>query len=333
MTEPAAPPPRHRTVPNHGPKPDGREPVSGVILIDKPVGPTSHDVVDEVRRLCNERRVGHTGTLDPAASGLLMVLVGRATKLATFLTGLDKTYLATVKFGQTSDTGDAEGVLTPIGDPATLTEARVRTVVEALTGLRSQEIPAYAAVRTQGRRRYEMARNGEDVPRMDRAIEIHESEFVAFAGDAAIIRVRCSSGTYIRSIAEHLGRETGCGAHLAALRREQIGAWHVRQSQTLDVLRALRADGRSIVPQPIEAYLPFPRVVLTDDAVVGVGHGKPIHPRHVVEVHGDFHHGDLIAISDTRSRVVAIAEALLDADTLGTASAAQDLFQYRRVLI
>jgi len=320
-------------VPNHNPKSAGREPASGVILIDKPVGPTSHDVVDEVRRLCNERRVGHTGTLDPAASGLLMVLVGRATKLATFLTGLDKTYLATIKFGQTSDTGDAEGILTPGGDPANLTEERVRRVVSALTDLRAQEIPAYAAVRSQGRRRYEMARSGEDVPRMDRAIVIHESELVAFGGDAAIIRVCCSSGTYIRSIAEHVGREAGCGAYLASLRREQIGGWNVRQSQTLDALRELRASGRSIVPQPIETYLPFPRVSLTDDAIVGVGHGKPIHPRHVVEVRGDFRRGDLIAISDTRSRVVAIAEALLDSTTLGTASVAQDLFQYRRVLI
>lgn len=306
---------------------------SGVLLIDKPVGPTSHDVVDMIRRAYNVRRVGHTGTLDPGASGLLLVLIERATRVAAFLTGLDKTYLATINFGVTSDTGDGQGNLTPSGDASGLTENRVREIIHGLTALSSHEVPAYSAVRTEGRHRYSMARAGEEVPPMERSVIIHESELVAFTAETAIAKIRCSAGTYIRSLAEHAGREAGCGAYLAALRRERIGQWDVRNAHAPEIFHPESASGRLPTPAPMEEYLPFPKVVLSVDATTGVRHGKPIFRRHVTEIRGGMKRGELVVLTSTHGRPVAIAEALIDGSDLPSCTPAQEVCRYRRVLI
>jgi tRNA pseudouridine55 synthase len=196
-----------------------------------------------------------------------------------------------------------------------------------------QDVPAYAAVRTNGRRRYEIARSGGDVPAMERAITIRRSELVAFSGETAIIRVRCSSGTYVRSIAEHIGRDAGCGAYLASLRREQIGEWHVRDALNLETLRTAHGSGNPRALQPMEQFLPFARVMLGDDAIVGVGYGKPVHLRHVRGMVGEFTAGDLIALCNSAGLTVAIAEALVASTAIAESSAAQEICRYRRVLI
>src|SRR4051812_18674947 len=209
--------------------------MDGVILVDKPAGKTSHDVVAAVRReLPGKRRVGHAGTLDPFATGLLIVLVGRATRAQRFFMWLPKTYLATARFGAVSSTGDPEGEIvetgTPIPDPLLLP-----------TGEVTQRPPAHSAVKVGGERAYERARRGEDVEVPERTVTVHRFEETGRDGDRVEMAIECSSGTYVRSLVADLG-----DAYCEALRRTAIGAFRVED-----------ADGRTLVPlNEALAFLP-----------------------------------------------------------------------------
>jgi tRNA pseudouridine55 synthase len=192
-------------------------------LVDKPAGPTSHDVVASVRRrLGRGIKVGHTGTLDPFASGLLVVLVGRATRLARFLSSLDKTYVATVRTGFVSATGDPEGPVVAAGEPATANA--VRAALPAFLGRQTQRVPAYAAVKVDGERLYRRVRRGEAVERPEREVEVFDLALTEDPGGGEVVlEMRCSAGTYVRQIAADLGEQLGCGAYLTALRRTAVG--------------------------------------------------------------------------------------------------------------
>jgi len=201
------------------------EPLNGVLVVDKPSGPTSHDVVDRVRHVLGERRVGHTGTLDPLATGVLPVCVGKATRLARFLTEGDKVYEARVRLGFATSTDDALGEPLSAPRPVLIDEARVRSACGPLSGAIEQVPPAYSAKRIAGRRSYDYARQGIAMSPPPVRVTVHALELLSLAGDHLELRVRCSPGTYVRALARDLGEALGVGGHLVALRRTESGGF------------------------------------------------------------------------------------------------------------
>lgn len=210
--------------------------VEGLLLVDKPAGVTSHDVVQRVRRIYGERSIGHLGTLDPFATGLLVLLIGRATRLATFIDTEPKVYEAVMKFGEETDTDDSTGAVIRTASPPT--EAAVRSALASLIGKISQVPPAYSAKSVDGTRAYDAARRGEPLDLRAADVEVYRWEGVAFADETLSATIECSGGTYIRALARDLGRLTSSAAHLRALRRTRVGKFDVRDAPTLDSLTA-----------------------------------------------------------------------------------------------
>jgi tRNA pseudouridine55 synthase len=232
----------------------------GVLVVDKPSGPTSFDVVRRIKRAARLARVGHGGTLDPLASGVLPICVGEGTKLAAFLLDADKEYEVTIRLGVETDTYDAQGAVTARHDPSAVDEARVRAALPAFTGPIEQRPPAYSALKRDGRPLYDYARAGEAVAIEPRAVTVHELALVAFAGPEAVaLRVRCSKGTYVRSLAFDLGRALGVGAHVAALRRTRSGPFGLAGSLGLaGALEGLAAGAALPVIAPADALTHLP---------------------------------------------------------------------------
>lgn len=239
--------------------------------VDKPAGPTSHDVVAAVRRgLPRKTKVGHAGTLDPFATGLLLVMVGRATRLAPYLTGLDKTYRATLRTGATSASGDPEGPIAITGDPAD-GEAVARVLPEFL-GAQRQRVPALSAVRVDGERLYARARRGEEVAELpEREVVIHSLRVVEDHGGGRVtVEARCGSGTYMRSLAADIGERLGCGAYCEALRRTAVGDLRVEDAVAPE---AVAAEG-GLPPLAGLGHLPV-RELSREDAA-RARHGNPL---------------------------------------------------------
>lgn len=214
---------------------------SGILIVDKPTGWTSFDVVAKVRRIFKIKKVGHAGTLDPMATGVLIVLVGKATKLSDTLLGQDKQYIAEIQFGKLTDTGDADGHVAVDAPISGLTESDVTSALPQLIGERDQMVPAYAAVKVNGKKLYELARAGKALSeRPVRRITIHDLRLTSFTPDSqypsATIEVHCSKGTYIRVLAEELARLLNTVAHLTALQRTASGAYSIEQATTIKQL-------------------------------------------------------------------------------------------------
>ena len=214
----------------------------GVLLLDKPAGFSSTQALARCKRLLGSRKAGHTGTLDPFATGLLPLVFGEATKFSRFLIDSTKGYRATLRLGQESSTGDTEGVVTD-PRPFTLDERRIDEVLATFVGYSDQVPPMHSAVRIAGRRLYELAREGLEVPREARRIHVQELSRVSFDGRDLVISVTCSKGTYVRTLAEDLGRAFGCGAYLTALRRTRIGPFLEPDGIGLETLQALGEAG------------------------------------------------------------------------------------------
>jgi tRNA pseudouridine55 synthase len=245
---------------------------AGVWLVDKPAGPTSHDVVASVRRRLGRRvRVGHAGTLDPFATGLLVVLVGRATRLAPYLSDLDKRYLATVRLGATSATGDPEGPIEEQCPPAAL-EA-VRGALPGFVGRQRQRVPRFAAAKVGGERMHRLARRGADFEAPEREISIHRLELMDADPDGRWVRldVGCSKGTYIRQLAIDLGERLGCGAYCCALRRTAVGRLEVEESVAPEDVDA----GEGIGLRAAVAHLPTRDLSPAEAAEVAHGRAVP----------------------------------------------------------
>lgn len=250
--------------------------VHGVLLLDKASGMTSNDALQKARRLFSAAKAGHTGTLDPLASGLLPLCFGEATKFAADLLEADKTYVATVRLGVTTDSGDAEGAIT--GEhPVTVGEADVRAVLPRFSGDILQVPPMYSALKRDGRPLYELARQGIEVERQARPVTIHLLELVDFAGESLVLRVKCSKGTYIRVLAEDIGRALGCGAHLTALRRTEVGELVLPRAVTLAELEALTEEARMVHLQPLDSLLQsLPAQQLDEAETQRFSHGNPV---------------------------------------------------------
>jgi tRNA pseudouridine55 synthase len=215
--------------------------LDGAILIDKPVGPTSHDVVDAIRRRFQIKKVGHCGTLDPNATGLLIIVLGRGTKLSEKLMGDDKVYEGTIKFGETTDSYDADGELTASLPVPLLTLEQLNEEAAKFIGDQLQVPPMVSAIKKNGVPLYKLARKGIEVEREPRLIHIYNFRFTNYSEPLGEFRVACTKGTYVRSIAHDLGQKLGCGAHLAALRRSVSGKFDVADATKFDDVMNLTA--------------------------------------------------------------------------------------------
>jgi tRNA pseudouridine55 synthase len=270
----------------------------GLLLLDKPAGISSHDAVLAARRALGEKRIGHAGTLDPFATGLLVLLTGRATRLLPYIPGEPKVYDATIQFGSETDTEDPLGVV--IREAPVPTEEAVRAALPALTGVIAQVPPAYSAKRVDGQRAYEAARAGVALDLKPVSITVHSWELLAWHGDACDVRIVCGGGTYVRSLARDLARSVQSAAHLRALRRVAAGAFDVAAAQSV---LALREQAPNLRP-PLDALPHMAHVTLTHDEVHRIRRGLDIaiveapvsSGSHVALVSAE--HGGLIALGE-----------------------------------
>jgi tRNA pseudouridine55 synthase len=291
--------------------------MDGVLVIAKPAGPTSHDVVALVRRLAATKRVGHGGTLDPFASGVLPLFLGRATRLVEYHLGDRKGYTATVCFGAASTTDDLEGELTPSDGPAPTREA-LEAAFAAFVGPISQRPPAYSAIKVAGRRAYAMARAGEQVELAGRDVTIHRLELAEWDGadperPIAILEVECSAGTYIRALARDLGEAVGNAAYLGALVRTASGPFRLDDAVSIEAAREAAADGADALAAlllPVDAGLDdLPELVVADDDVRAIARGQFIRPHatDAATLAAARKGGGPIRVRDRSGRLVAIA--------------------------
>lgn len=228
--------------------------MDGVLIIDKPAGPTSHDVVNRVRRIFNTRKVGHTGTLDPFATGVMVVLIGKATRLAKFADRADKEYEATLRFGFATDTGDRTGTQTGDHGRSDISSREIEGVLDRFRGEIMQMPPMYSAKKVDGKKLYELARRGEVAERQAVPVTIHEIEVLSSSNEPSElhrIRVRCSAGTYIRTLAEDIAKALGTAAHLTELRRTASGRFALNESVTLDVLADAADPTKHLLPMEV----------------------------------------------------------------------------------
>ncbi len=250
--------------------------INGILLLDKPLGFSSNQALQRVKWLLQAVKAGHTGTLDPLATGLLPLCFGEATKFAHYLTDADKTYHATIKLGVTTTTGDAEGeVLKQL--PVQVTAAQFNQACLQFAGVIEQTPPMYSALKHEGKALYEYAREGIEVARKVRTVTIHAIKVISFAGDVAEIEVTCSKGTYIRTLAEDIGASLGCGAHLIGLRRTYTAGYEIAQAITLAEFEALTDDERlAKLAAPDSAVEDLPAIVLDADSAFYLMQGQAV---------------------------------------------------------
>ncbi len=253
--------------------------IDGILLLDKPPGLSSNQALQRARRIFSARKAGHCGSLDPLATGLLPVCFGQATRFSSYLLGASKTYRARCRLGETTTTGDAEGEVVERRTPS-LEAGQLERVLSAFTGRIEQVPPMHSALKHEGRRLYQLAREGREVERAARAVEIYRLELLACELPDIDIEVQCSKGTYIRSLAEDIGSELGCGAHLGVLRRTAVDRLRVDDALTLERLQAIAEDDprsldRLLMP-PDAALEHFPCIELQSAAARDIRHGKRV---------------------------------------------------------
>lgn len=293
---------------NQSKRDDIKNVVSGVLVLDKPIGMTSHDVVQIIRKGTGIRRAGHTGTLDPRASGVLVVLLGPAVRLSEYVSASDKRYQATIRLGSSTNTYDSEGTITstiPVDD---LTEEEFDEKLQTFVGEILQTPPPFSAVKVKGKKAYEMARKGEEVQLEPRTINVYSLEILEWAPPEVVIDVYCSSGTYVRSLANDLGEALGIGAHLIGLRRTKSGRFTLRDAVPLRRLQESFDVGNwyeYLIPAS-EALADWPMIELSADEVELVRHG------HRIPV--EEHLGDLVRGVSEQGDLVALLE--IDHDTM-----------------
>jgi tRNA pseudouridine55 synthase len=273
--------------------------MDGILALDKPAGWTSHDVVAKVRQLTRVKRAGHTGTLDPMATGVLIVCLGQATRVVEYLIGHDKRYRATIRLGIETDTYDAQGRAVA-ERPVAVSQAALREALAAFVGEIDQVPPMHSAIKQAGQKLYRLARQGIAVERAPRRVTVHSIDLLGFEPPFVALDVHCSAGTYIRSLAHDLGERLGCGAHLSALTRTAAGAFTLQQAVTLETLEKAAADGAwAALLLPIDAGLTeLPALSLNDDEAARVRHGRVL-PARLVE-------GDLIRVYDSAGQLVGL---------------------------
>lgn len=252
--------------------------MNGVLIIDKPAGLTSHDVVNRVRRILHQPSVGHLGTLDPLATGVLPLVVGNLTRLAQFYGASEKTYEGVIRFGFATDTYDSDGEARGAAQTVNVSLEEIRELAEGFRGTIEQMPPPFSAKKIKGVPAYKLARKHQDVPLSPVQVEIKEFEIVAAGGDQASFRARVASGTYMRSVAHDMGQRMGCGAHLQSLRRTVLGEFNLGDAHTLEALDAAAQAGQSeeMFIHPRKLLPQFPCVTANDDTAAFIRSGRAV---------------------------------------------------------
>ena len=287
--------------------------IHGFVVIDKPAGITSHDVVSRVRRILGTRKVGHTGTLDPFATGVLPVAVNDGTKTIPFLDEGRKCYQALLRLGVATDTLDMTGRVLAENDFHQVDRLALEAVIARFTGIISQLPPMYSAIKQNGQPLYKLARQGQEVERKLRQVEISRIEVLDFAPPLVSLRVSCSRGTYVRSLADDIGRELGCGAALQELRRTCSGPFAIEAACTLESLEELARDGRaaSVVTKPVDALSHLPNFELDEGNLVAVSHGRsPSWRQNWPDVVSAGNSGQLVRLT-SQGNLVAVADLVM----------------------
>ncbi len=275
--------------------------IDGILNINKATGMTSHDVVAKIRKLLQQKRVGHAGTLDPAASGVLPICIGQATRVAEYLSESGKAYQAEISFGIVTDTYDAEGTIIRTSDTTKLTRARIEEVLPQFLGQQMQMPPLYSAIKLQGQPAYKRMRAGEEIALTARPIEIYQLQILDWQAPRLTLAVDCSKGTYIRSLAYDLGERLGVGAHLSALVRTRSGPFLLSESSTLEqIAEAVEQNTLTQLLTSADAVLQsFPALHLNDATVAQVLHGNAFAYDELP--------AELARVYDTQGKFLAIA--------------------------
>ena len=285
--------------------------MDGILNIVKPSGPTSHDVVARLRRVLRMKRIGHAGTLDPAASGVLLICLGKATRIVEYLMDQKKTYRAGVVFGVETDTEDASGKVVRERDPSTLTADDVKAVLPRFTGRIEQVPPMHSALHYKGRRLYEIAREGRTVERPARLVEVYSLDLVEFApgvGATAVLDVECSKGTYVRTLCADIGRELGCGAHMSSLVRTRIGRFGIEEAASLETIEEKAAEGRieEVLDSIDEALTDMPAVRVSDADALLLSNGVALSADRILDDGGKLPVDVPLRVVAAEGRMIAI---------------------------
>jgi tRNA pseudouridine55 synthase len=311
-----------------------RPELNGLLNIDKPLKWTSHDVVAKMRGVLGVRRIGHTGTLDPMATGVLLLCVGKATRMARFLMGLDKEYLATMRLGGVSDTLDAQGQISISEESPKVSLKDLHEIFRRFTGQLEQIPPMFSAVKHKGQPLYRLARQGKTVERRPKTVVIRSLEIYRFEPPHVTFQVACSSGTYIRVLAADVGGELGCGAYLTSLSRTKVGPFQLQDA--LPVSRAMElAFNEQLeacllpVSQGLEAY---PRLVVHPWAVTRILNGQSMTREIFQEVDPGAQRGDELRIEDPEGKLLAMAQLLIAADDFSKIAPADRVCKALRIM-
>jgi len=303
-------------------------------VVDKPTGVTSHDVVQELRRILGTRRVGHTGTLDPAASGVLLACVGKGTKVAQFLTGYDKEYRAVIRLGATTDTYDGEGEIQETKQDCKVSLERIIDAINSFRGEIWQLPPLHSAIKYKGKRLYQYAREKKEVERTKRKVEIKEISIMDVNMPYVELKVSCSKGTYLRSLAHDVGQKLGCGAYLFSLRRTKVGPYGLQDALSPERISEVKKEGKinEALISIEEALAHLPSVAVQEDSVARIQHGVPLVSSSVSKVEGSFEPGQTVSITDEQGRIIAMGKALSPSEKFLDSSYKSQLVEYLRVL-
>jgi len=309
--------------------------MNNILNLYKPVGPSSFFMVQSVKRTLKVKKAGHIGTLDPKAEGVLPICLDKSTRLIQFLVSLPKVYLATMTLGVETDTQDATGQVLSTGDAGSLTEQGVRDVLAGFQGEQQQIPPMYSAKKKNGVPLYKLARNGITTERKPVTLQIYSIDFLKKEDNQVIFRVKCSAGTYIRTLCHDVGQILGCGAHMSQLVREQVGRFDVQSSLTIEELSQAQNDGtlahKLLKTEMVMGFLP--EVKVTPGYVVSIAHGKPLTKAAVLKTPEHFQPGMSLRVTGENGKIAAIVEPMVDAEGFQKLDPRDTAFKLKRVLV
>ncbi len=306
----------------------------GILLCDKPYGISSHDLINSLRNVIGQKRIGHIGTLDPRATGLMIVCLGRATKIAQFLVDIDKTYDAEIHLGVRSTTYDSEGIIenSETSEIPQLSDSDIIKILSEFKGKIVQKVPAFSAVKIGGQRLYKLARMGKNIETPEREVEIKNIELTKYVSPVITFTVTCSKGTYIRTLANDIGERIGCGAYLSRLNRTKVGNFQLSEALNINEINHYRQAGalRRYI-KPIESILPFPSIKVSEDFSPAILTGRPVRSRDIVDISGQFAVEDFISLMDCSGRIMAVGKAEANSSEIQQLQG-KEFFKYVRVL-
>jgi tRNA pseudouridine55 synthase len=308
--------------------------LNSVVNLFKPIGPTSFDMVWSVRKALGVKKAGHIGTLDPMAEGVLPICLNRSTRIIQFLSPLQKTYRATLELGSSTDTQDATGQKISFGDSSLVTDSKVKQALQAFVGQQDQIPPMYSAKKKNGIPLYKLARNGINIPREPVKITVYSIDFIKKEGAQVFFEVRCSAGTYIRTLSHDIGEKLGCCAHMVSLTRTQVGLFDLERTLTLEELKAANEDG-SLCEKlfPLEEALNFlPAIRVKEEYSESISHGVALSKCSLDDLPDQLKMGHYFRVLGNNNKILAVVEAVVNQDSYTSLAPEDIVFKAKRVL-